>query len=105
MYLIFQTNGSEGKDGYYNMYYETDDKFGRIASWNYKHATDFYTGHCNDIKGSAGEFYPINQKKDTIVFYSPELCRYAELEYVGEVIIKGIKGYKYSGDHMFDNGK
>ncbi|XP_045473991.1 protein croquemort-like isoform X2 [Harmonia axyridis] len=102
--LFYGTNGSEGKDGYYNMHYENDDKFGAIATWNYRNTTDFYTGHCNDIKGSAGEFYSINQKKDQIVFYSPELCRYAVMEYVGEVMVKGIRGYKYTGNYIFDNG-
>ncbi|KAL3269240.1 hypothetical protein HHI36_008321 [Cryptolaemus montrouzieri] len=103
--LFYGTNGSEGKDGYYNMYYENDENFGVIASWNFKNTTDFYRGKCNAIRGSAGEFYPIRPTKDSIVIYSPELCRYAVLEYVEEVTVKGIRGYKYTGNYIFDNGK
>ncbi|KAK9876973.1 hypothetical protein WA026_016003 [Henosepilachna vigintioctopunctata] len=102
--LFYGTNGSQGKDGYYNMYYETDEKFGGISSWNFKNTSSFYEDHCSDIKGSAGEFYPLNRKKDKIIVYSSELCRYAVMEFVEEVTVKGIKGYKYTGDNIFDNG-
>ncbi|KAJ8959905.1 hypothetical protein NQ318_011642 [Aromia moschata] len=97
-------NGTPGLDGVYSMSYENDEHFGRILTWNYRNQTDFFEGHCNDIRGSAGEFYPMNQKRDRLVLYSAELCKYAEFEYVEDVVIKGVHGYKYSADNIFDNG-
>ncbi|XP_019763180.2 protein peste isoform X2 [Dendroctonus ponderosae] len=88
----------------YNMYTKTDEKFGKQLTWNYKNYTDFYTPPCNEIKGSATEFYPLNVNKTTLLFYSSELCKYAELQFVGEETIKGVQGYRFSGDHIFDNG-
>lgn len=87
------------------MYYANDRNFGRILTWNHRNRTDFFEGHCGDIKGSAGEFYPLNIKRDKLLFYSSELCKYAELEYEKDVVIKGVKGYKFSADYLFDNGE
>lgn len=86
------------------MYTRTDEKFGKQLTWNYKNYTNFYTPPCNEIKGSATEFYPLNVNKTTLLFYSAELCKYAELHFVGEETIKGVHGYRFSGDHIFDNG-
>lgn len=87
------------------MYTKNDENFGRQLTLNYKNYTDFYTGHCNEIKGSATEFYPLHIKQTKLVFYSSELCRYAELEFVREEFIKGVLGYRFSADNIFDNGK
>lgn len=102
--LFYGTNGSMGKDGYYSMYYKNDDQFGTITQWNYGTNSGYYSDHCSQIKGSAGEFYPINQNRTSIMLYSPELCRYAILEYEKDVVVKGIKGYKFTARYIFDNG-
>lgn len=91
--------------GISSMTYANDENFGKIVSWNYKNRTNFFEGHCGDIKGSAGEFYPLNVKRDKLVFYSSELCKYAVLEYEKDVVIKGVRGYKFSAENLFDNGK
>lgn len=83
---------------------KNDQNFGKIVTWNFKNHTDFYTGECNAVKGSAGEFYPINRKRDKLVLYSSELCKYAVLEYVKDVTIKGVHGYKFTAKNIFDNG-
>jgi hypothetical protein len=82
-----------------------DDKFGKIMTWNYKNESSYYEGECNAVRGSAGEFYPINRKRDHIEFFSSELCKFAKLEYEKDVEIKGVLGYKYTGKNIFDNGK
>lgn len=87
------------------MSYANDGNFGKILTFDYRNRTDYYEGHCGNLKGSAGEFYPLNVKRDKLVFYSSELCKYAELEYEKDVVIKGVRGYKFSGDNLFDNGK
>ncbi|CAG9862240.1 unnamed protein product [Phyllotreta striolata] len=102
--LFYGKNNTEGQDGFFSMYYANDENFGRMLSWNFKNRTDFYEGHCNDIRGSAGELYPINRRRDKLVLFSDQLCKYAELEYVEDVVIKGVKGYKYTADYIFDNG-
>lgn len=102
--LYYGRNGTVGIDGVYSMYTKNDEKFGNIMTWNYKNKTNFYEGDCNNVTGSAGEFYPLNRKMDFIVLYSPELCRYAVLEYEKNVTIKGVKGYKYTAKNIFDNG-
>lgn len=103
--LSFQRNGTIER-GISSMSYAGDKNFGRILTWNHRNRTDFFKDRCGEIKGSAGEFYPLNVRKDRpLTLYSSELCKYAELEFVGEVTIKGVKGYKFTGDNLFDNGK
>lgn len=87
------------------MWTQVDEKFGKIITWNHRNESDYYEGECNAVKGSAGEFYPINQKPDYIEFFSSELCKFAKLEYEKDVVVKGVKGYKYTGKNIFDNGK
>ncbi|CAG9772833.1 unnamed protein product [Ceutorhynchus assimilis] len=92
-------------DEVFTMYIKNDRNFGRQLTWNNKNYTDFFHGHCNQIKGSATEFYPLNiQKTNKLVFYSSELCKYAELEYVREETIKGVTGYRFTANNIFDNG-
>lgn len=101
---MFQRNATI-EEGVSNFYYANDENFGKIMWWNYKNRTDFFDDHCSDVTGSAGEFYPLNIKRNRLVFYSGQLCKYAELEYEKDVVIKGVRGYKFTGDNLFDNGK
>ncbi|XP_068897610.1 protein peste-like isoform X1 [Tenebrio molitor] len=102
--LFYGKNGSVGTDGTFSMWTLVDDKFGKIITWNYKNESSYYEGECNAVRGSAGEFYPINRKRDHIEFFSSELCKFAKLEYEKDVEIKGVLGYKYTGKNIFDNG-
>ncbi|XP_050499800.1 protein peste isoform X1 [Diabrotica virgifera virgifera] len=102
--IFYGKNNTFGKDGVFSMHYKNDENFGRLVTWNNKNQTNFYEGHCNDIKGSAGEFYPFHRQRQKVILYSAELCKYAELEYVEDVVIKGVLGYKYTADNIFDNG-
>ncbi|CAH1112790.1 unnamed protein product [Psylliodes chrysocephalus] len=102
--IFYGKNNTMGQEGFFSMHYANDEDFGKILTWNFKNRTEFYEGHCNDIRGSSGEFYPINRKRDKLILYSDQLCKYAEFEYVEDVVIKGVKGYKYTADNIFDNG-
>ncbi|XP_060529969.1 uncharacterized protein LOC132704160 [Cylas formicarius] len=102
--IFYGQNGTTGREGVFSMYTANDENFGKLLTWNYRNTTNFYEGHCNEIKGSAMEFYPLNRKRDRLVLFSSELCKYAELDYAGDVIIKGVRGYKFTGDNIFDNG-
>ncbi|CAH0555938.1 unnamed protein product [Brassicogethes aeneus] len=102
--IFYGKNGTIGNDGRYVMSVANDKNFGKLLSWNDRKETNFYTGQCNSMKGSAGEFYPLNRKRDRIQFYSSELCRLATLEYERDVVIKGVQAYRYTARNIFDNG-
>lgn len=86
------------------MHIKNDENFGRLLSWNNKNTTNFFEDHCGEIYGSAGEFYPMNSKRDHITMYSSEMCTNQKLEYIEDVTIKGIKAFKYGFPNVFDNG-
>ncbi|XP_057664273.1 protein peste-like isoform X1 [Diorhabda carinulata] len=102
--FFYGRNGTVGLDGTYNMHFKNDDRFGEVLLWNNKNQTDFFNGECNSIKGSSGEFFPLNRKKDRIMIFSSEMCKSLVLYYTEEVMIKGVLGYKYSAEYGFDNG-
>ena len=63
------------------MYTGTDrfEDVGQIYSWN--NATDVnntYPFQCNQMTGSAGEFFPPNRKKTYADFFTPDVCRLVE---------------------------
>lgn len=103
-----QRNATSNLTGHYNMHTGENDigQIGRILQWNYRDRTDFYSGPCGRINGSAGEFYPPKQNKTAgIAFFSPDMCRSMSFEYAEEQEVNGIVGYKYSaGRKMVDNG-
>lgn len=82
------------------------NEFGLVKKWNKKSRIDHYPDECGEVGGSAGEFYSPQQSKDQpIVIFNPEICRGIRLDFVDEVTVHGIKGYKYAGgDRTFDNG-
>ena len=50
--------------------------FGKIKNWNYKNHTPYYEGHCGDVTGSGGEFWPPKRTKyEDVTFFAPDLCR------------------------------
>lgn len=102
--MFFGRNGTPGLDGTYSMHFKNDHQFGSILLWNGKNQSDFFSGHCNNVKGTAGEFLPLNRQRDQILLYSSDLCKTLALKYVEDVVVKGVKGYKYSAEYGFDNG-
>lgn len=79
---------------------------GRVWEWNYRRFMPFYAGdECNEVKGSAGEFFSTDIKRDKTGFFSPDMCRYAPMDYTRDVAIDGTKGYMYVvGKSCLDNG-
>lgn len=79
---------------------------GKLYEWNYNNRTTFFEGKCADIDGSASEFYLPNQKRDSLSFFSADICRTIKLDYDEDVVVNGIKGYKFSAqDSFLDNGE
>lgn len=78
--------------------------FGRLYSWNYWTYSPYYEGNCAKINGSAGEFF-VKPDKESISFFSPDLCRTMVLKFAGQTLVKNILGNKYVVDnYMLDNG-
>ncbi|RZC34759.1 croquemort-like, partial [Asbolus verrucosus] len=102
---FYTRNGSTDFEGIFNMGTGQNSTFGRLYSWNYWTQTPFYEGNCAKVNGSAGEFYPSYPGKESISFFSPDLCRTMTLNYVGERPVGNIMGNKYAAEaYMFDNG-
>lgn len=81
-------------------------ELGVVKTFNYQTETGFYGKNCDEVRGSAGEFYPPGQTKDNpLTFFNGELCRYLDLYYTDEQIVNGLTAYKYSGtERSVDNG-
>lgn len=94
--------------GHFNIKTGVDDIFelGVAKAFNYKTETGFYDKKCDEVRGSAGEFYPPGQTKDKpLTFFNGELCRYLDLYYTDELNVNGLTTYKYSGtERSVDNG-
>lgn len=76
--LLRQRNGSTEFDGVFNMETGSNgmERFGKLAYWNYRNRTSFYEGHCGEVKGSAGEFWPPKMSKsEDVYFFTPDMCR------------------------------
>lgn len=103
---FYTRNNSETYEGHYNMDTGVTGQLGELYSWKHMQYTPYYNEHCGKVWGSAGEFFPTNLQKESIIrFFSPDLCRYVELEFEKEVVISGLLGYKYvAGDRFLDNG-
>lgn len=86
------------------MWAKTDENFGKVMSWNGVQHTSFYEDSCGEIVGSSGGFFPLNTNKERISIFDAELCKTAHLLYEKQVIVKGVAGYKFNGNNIFDNG-
>ena len=74
------------------------DTPGEIIAVNGKSKLDWWSGKCNELKGSTnGYFLPKNVKKsDTIYFYIRDLCHAMPFEYQKEIVNEnGIPGLRY----------
>ncbi|CAH0555939.1 unnamed protein product [Brassicogethes aeneus] len=103
---FYGRNGSETYEGTFNMDTGVDGSLGRLYRWKGMNHTDFYKDECSDVGGSAGEFFPPNMNKETIIkFFSADLCRTMELEFQKEMELHNMAAYKFSaGDRFLDNG-
>ena len=66
-----QRNNSETYDGAYQMYSGLDDiyKVGQISEWQGRNnLSNFYSEGCQDLVGSAGEFFPQDRDKTSLRF-------------------------------------
>ena len=99
----FERNGSSDFEGILNMETGTNSPFGTLNSWNYWTKTRYFDGNCGKVEGSSGDRF--DASGNTIKMFFSELCRFLELEYVGETEVDGIVGKKYVlGGRALDNG-
>ncbi|XP_039285237.1 protein croquemort [Nilaparvata lugens] len=105
---FYTRNGSAYYDGFYNMDTGDNDisQLGKLRNWNYNNETSFYDYECAGVKGSAGEFWPPHQRRDTpLTMFSADLCRSVSFNYFEDRAVHGIDGYTYSMDeYVVDNG-
>lgn len=80
---------------------------GELLQWNYDNEVKKRNKKCNKIRGSIGDLFKPNWKKnETLKFFFSDICRPLVLDYAGNVHVNGVLGYKFVlGDSMFDNGK
>lgn len=103
--LVLQRNGSETFEGIFNMATGAGNNLGELMEWNYESRTSFFEGHCRSVHSSAGELFT-PPSRTSVKFFSPDICRYLELDYKEDVLVKDLLGYKFaSGPSMLDNGK
>ncbi|KAL6268646.1 hypothetical protein P5V15_001780 [Pogonomyrmex californicus] len=97
---LYMKNGSIEMDGHLNMETGEEDisQLGILRKWNYKDRTRYFKSPCNDIEGSAGEFWPPNRTKDDISIFSVDICRPIIYEYEETVSYLGIGAYRYTLD-------
>ncbi|ODM88946.1 Protein croquemort, partial [Orchesella cincta] len=103
---FYTRNNSATYDGVFNMYTGKGHirNFGKMAKWNYNNESRGYQSNCNYIKGSAGDLFPPNPKKDSISIFSTDICRTITLPFKEKVFNNGLTGYRYMGDeNMLDN--
>lgn len=103
-----QRNESDDASGHFNMKTGVGDvsQIGAVQEWNYAPTTDHFPADCNAVRGSGGEFYPPDAKKDKpITLFNGEMCRPLDLFFTEEINVDGINLYKYSAtERSVDNG-
>ena len=92
-------------------------KVGQISEWQGKsNLSDFYSEGCQDLVGSAGEFFPQDRDKSSLrletflkpsfinfsfSYFTPDLCRPIFFNFKEETTVEGIHGFKYALDEGF----
>lgn len=81
-------------------------QFGEVKEWNYSPDLPYYTGSCQEVRGSGGEFYPPEQDQENpITIFNGELCRPLDMYFTEEVNEQGMTLNKYAATpRSFDNG-
>ncbi|ODM93156.1 Protein croquemort, partial [Orchesella cincta] len=97
---FYTRNNSASYDGVFNMYTGSRNiqSFGELAKWNYENYTTAYKSSCGRIGGSAGEFFMPVKKKESISLFSTDVCRQLKMPYKEEILVDGIKAFRYWGD-------
>jgi len=101
---FYDRNGSESYDGLFEMFTGEDDiyKVGQISRWNEEGSLgNLYPRPCDRLEGSAGEFFPQDQDKTSISYFTPDLCRPIHFNFKEETEVMGVGGYKYMLDEGF----
>ncbi|XP_075153536.1 protein peste-like [Haematobia irritans] len=82
------------------------DKLGQLVKWKGKNYTDAFDEECNAVRGSPGEFQKRHLKRhESIEYFFNDFCRALTMDYIDDVIIDGILGYRYHiSPSSFDNG-
>uniref|UniRef100_A0A1A9WDM8 Scavenger receptor class B member 1 n=1 Tax=Glossina brevipalpis TaxID=37001 RepID=A0A1A9WDM8_9MUSC len=82
------------------------NSYGELKFVNRKNYTKHVPSECSQVRGSSGELQKVNlEKYKPIQYYVADFCRTFWLEYEDEVIVDGVKGYRYKmGDMLLDNG-
>jgi len=96
---FYDRNESIEYDGEFRMFTGTDDiyKVGQIDAWkNQTDLSDYYPGECEELTGSAGEFFPQDRDKTTLSYFTPDLCRPIFFTFQEKAKVRGIHGYKYN---------
>ncbi|KAF7661796.1 hypothetical protein LDENG_00254830 [Lucifuga dentata] len=95
--LFYKNNASN--DGEYVFFTGKQNykDFARLDTWNDKSSLSWWTtDECNMINGTNGaSFHPIITKNETLYMFSSDLCRSLYAEYVEDVTVKGIPGYRF----------
>lgn len=82
-----------------------DLNLGELLQWKFKNHTQYFTGDCAKIHGSAGELFPTVKDLYEISIFSTDMCQNIPLEYTGDSVVKGVYGKTFSvGSGLLDNG-
>ncbi|XP_063919829.1 protein peste-like [Zophobas morio] len=102
---VYSRNGSSEFEGTFTMGTGVNSTFGQIDSWSGYQRTPFFNSPCNEVYGSAGQFFERNLKKDSVKVFSTDLRRSVNLTFDREEIVAGVVGYRYIvDDRLLDNG-
>ncbi|XP_069695607.1 protein peste-like isoform X2 [Periplaneta americana] len=106
--FFYGRNGSAEFDGVFNMETGAADisRLGEMRCWNYLNDSKLYEGECGRITGFAGELFPPGQTKNRpLKVFAVDLCRWVLFDFVEEVEVNDILGYRYALSKTFlDNG-
>lgn len=105
---ILQRNGSTEFLGEHSIHTGVRDitKLGQMVQWKGKNYTETFPSQCNAVKSSPGEFQRTKLKRhESVEYFFTDFCRAARLDYLDDVIIDGVLGYRYTiSPSVFDNG-
>merc|ERR1719336_2428438 len=91
---FYKRNGTTWADGEIEMRTGEGgiDRLGEIVSWNNETRTEAYEGECGRVRGSAEGLFPpgLADIKDSLTFYSTDICRPLHFTKSGLSSIHGI---------------
>ncbi|XP_056146255.1 lysosome membrane protein 2c [Lampris incognitus] len=95
--LFYKANASNDGDYVFFTGQQNSEDFARVDTWNGKRSLQWWTtDECNMINGTNGaSFHPVINKDETLYMFSSDLCRSLYAQYVENVRVKGIPGYRF----------